>query len=351
MLKAPRRLHLLVIVATAFTATAFAGSIAAGSALADGGHQWESNETPPTLNGDWAPLNRCPVDDPTMLSANGTTNIPVCLAVTSPSGSLTIGGLTIPTKATNLQLGLNLTSETGATAIVSPPNGAVLDESIEIPNGLQGLICPSPGRLAWRVCRPPRNGESDNEHSHELTDLTISVVSAGAPSNFNLGAGLGLNEPIVSVPVKIHLQNRLLGDRCYIGSDAEPIVTQPENTGSPTISFEAFDANGTPDPAGPMADLQLQGSQSTSSFAIPTATHCGFAGIFDNAIDGHLGLPSAAGNNKLVFNETSSHLVLLNIPEEFAPNAGKQLSENWHSAVLPEENEEGHHGHGHGHGH
>lgn len=347
MLKTLKRLHLLVI-ATAFTAMAFAGSIAAGPALADGGHQWESDETPPTLNGDWGPLNRCPVDDPTMLSANGTTNLAVCLAVASPNGSLTIGALTIPTKATDLQLGVNLNSETGVAALAVPPNGAVLDESIEIPNGLQGLICPGSGRLAWRVCRPPHNREGDNEHSHKLTDLTISVVSAGAPSNFNLGAGLGINEPIISVPVKIHLQNRLLGDRCYIGSDDEPIVTQPENTGSPTVSFEAFDANGTPNPEGPMADLQLHGSQSTSSFAIPTATHCGFEGVFDNAIDSHLGLPSAAGNNKLVFNETTSHLVLFSNPGEFAPNEGKQMSENWHSAVL---SEEGQHGHGHGHGH
>jgi hypothetical protein len=355
MLKVPKRLHLLVIVAMTFTATAFAGSVAAGSALADGGHQWESDETPATLNGDWAPLNRCPVDDPTMLAADGAANIPFCLAVNSPNGSLTIGGLTVPLKGSNLQMGIVLNNETGASTVAAPPGGAVLDESIEIPNGLQALICPSPGRLARRLCRPHRDGRDngDNEHSHELNDLTVSMVSAGDPSNFSLGAGLSLNQPLISLPVKIHLQNQLLGKHCYIGSDTEPIVVQPENTTAPTLGIEVFDENGTPDPSGKMAEFQLHASQGAGSFAVPTATGCGFMGSFDEAIDGHAGLPSAAGNNKLVLNETSTYIALLSTPEP--PNAGKDLSKSWHSAVLPEaQEEEGQeedrrHRHEHGH--
>jgi hypothetical protein len=348
MLKVSKRLHLLVVVAMTLTAAAFAGSVAAGSALADDGHQWDSPETPPTLSGDWAGLNRCPVDNPTMLAADGVTNIALCLAVTSPNGSLTIGGLTLPTKASNLQAGVVI-NETGQGAtLVSPADGAAENESIEVPNGLQALICPSSGRLAWRVCRPPRHDGRDYEHSSQLTNLTVSMVQAGEPSNFNLFAGLSLNQPLLSLPVKIHLQNRLLGNRCYIGSDAEPIIIQPENTTAPTVKGEEFDGNGTPDPNGPLTKIQLADTQGSSSFAVPAATGCGFMGIFDEAIDNHMSLPSAAGKNSLVFNEAKTEIVALTIPEGVAPNDGQELSKAWHSAVQPEEENEGrHHRHGH----
>jgi hypothetical protein len=343
MLKVPKRLHLLATVATALTAAAFAGSIATGAALADGGHQWESNETPPTLNGDWASLNRCPVDNPTMLAADGATNLAFCTSVSSPGGSLTIGGLTLPTKASDLQLGIVLNQTDGSSTLLSPPGGAATNEPIEVPNGLLALICPSRGHLAWQVCRPRRNDRGD-EHSGELTDLIVSMEPAGEPSNFSLLAGLSLNQPIVSLPVKIHLENRLLGNHCYIGSDAEPIVLQPENTTEPAATFETFDGNGTLDPNGTMTLIQLIATQGTSSFAVPAATGCGFRGIFDEAINGHMGLPSPAGKNSLVFNESKTDLAFVSNPES---NDGQELAKAWHSAVQPEENEGHHHRHGH----
>ncbi len=343
MLTVSKRLHLLTIVATAFLAAAFVGSIAAGAALADGGHQWESNETPPTLNGDWAALNRCPVDNPTMLAANTETTLALCVGVSSPSGSFTIGGLTLPTKASNLQLGAVLNQTDGSATAISPSGGALVNESIEVPNGLVALICPSHGRIAWRVCRPQHDGRY-NEHDGELTNLTISMEPAGEPTNFNLFAGLSLNQPIISLPVKIHLENRLLGRRCYLGSDAEPIVLQPENTTEPTVAFDAFDANGTPDPNGTMTLIALLGTQTSSSFAVPAATGCGFMGMFDETIDGHMGLPSPAGHNSLVLNEAKTDLALVSNP---GSTDGQELATAWHSAVQPEENEGHHHRHGH----
>jgi hypothetical protein len=346
MLKVPTRLHALTILTTAFTTAALAGSIAAGAALADGGHQWESNETPPTLNGDWAALNRCPVDNPTMLAAGNETSIALCTTVASPSGTLTVGSLTLPTKASNLQLGAVLDESDGTATVVSPAGGAVIEEPTEVPNGLTSLLCPSRGHLVWRICRPQRHGLGDDEHNRGLTDLTVSLEPAGEPSNFNLFAGLALDQPILSLPVKIHLQNRLLGNRCYLGSDAEPIVLQPENTTEPAISFAAFDGNGTPDPNGTMTSISLLSTKSANSFAVPAATDCGFRGVFDEAIDDHIGLPSPAGKNSLVLNEAASDLVAVSNP---GSADGQELATAWHSAVLPEESEGHHHGHGHGH--
>jgi hypothetical protein len=352
MLKVSKQLRLPVAVTMALTVVAFAALVSAGSALAHGGNHGHNNEeSPPTLNGDWASFNRCPVDNPTMLAATGEATVALCLSVASPNGSLKIGNLTAPTKGTDLQIGLVEDGE-GSLGVVAPENGAVLDESIEVPNGLQGLICPAHGRLAWQVCRKHHDGRGnrDNEDSSELNNVTLSIVSAGEPSNFNLGAGLQLNLPLISLPVKLHLQNRLLGENCYIGSDAEPIVIQPENTTAPEAAFEAFDGNGTPDPSGPMILIKINNSQGSSSFTVPAASGCGFQGIFDDAINRNVGLPSPAGSNNVVFNESATGITALSSPESIVPNDGKELSKNWHSAVQPEEQEEGrHHHHGHGH--
>jgi hypothetical protein len=66
--------------------------------------------------------------------------------------------------------------------------------------------------------------------------------------------------------------------------------------------------------------------------------------MFDEAIDGHLGLPSPAGKNSLVLNEAKTDLVLVSNP---GSTDGQELAASWHSAVQPEENEGHHHRHGH----
>lgn len=346
MLKAPARSYLPVTVVMSLAVMVCAGLASTASALADGGRSWEA---PPTLNGDWASFNRCPVDNPTMLAADGVTNIALCLAVSSPNGSLTVGSLTVPTKHTDLQIGLVDNNSNGSSTVVAPADGAILDEPIEIPNGLQSLLCPSQGRAARTICRKHRHDGGDSGGNEPDDALTLSLESAGDPYDFNLSAGLQVNQPVLSVPSRLHLQNRLLGNRCYIGSAAEPIVVQPENLTAPVGAFESFDANGTPDPSGTMVLIQFHNTQGSSSFAVPKASGCGFMGIFDEAIDANAGLPSPAGKNTISFNEAATDLTGISDAESIAPNDGRELSKNWHSAVLPEEQEEGGGRHGHRH--
>src|ERR1700674_3774961 len=46
---------------------------------------------PVSLNGDWAPFSRCPVDDPAMLAADAGGAPNWCLATESSSGSIKLG--------------------------------------------------------------------------------------------------------------------------------------------------------------------------------------------------------------------------------------------------------------------
>jgi hypothetical protein len=65
----------------------------------------------------------------------------------------------------------------------------------------------------------------------------------------------------------------------------------------------------------------------------PAASGCGLnIGLINAAVNAKTGLPSAAGNNSLTLENTQTSLTGLNAPGTAAPDAGKVLSENWHSA-------------------
>ena len=205
----------------------------------------------PTLNGGWPPFNRCPVDSPTMLASDGLKELAACLAESSPSGSVKIGNLSVVTKASNHQFAFVLNQETEESEVIAPPGGALRDEPVQLPGGLRELMCPNSGYVAWHVCRHAHDRGWDNRSNA----VTLTLESAGTPSNFNLFAALFPGVPFASIPVKVHLQNEPLGDDCYIGTDAEPIVLQSANLAEPAGAIELFDTDGTPDEKGAMLRL------------------------------------------------------------------------------------------------
>ncbi|MEK8145767.1 hypothetical protein NKH18_44435 [Streptomyces sp. M10(2022)] len=161
------------------------------------------------------------------------------------------------------------------------------------------------------------------------------MESAGTPTEFNLTAGLTTGQQIVKLPVRIHLVNPLLGSNCYIGSAGDPVVLRPQNTTAPGVAVQRFDADGTRNvDEGAMMRFALTGNnQGDSTFSVPKATGCGIGGALSWAVNLKTGLPSASGNNNLVLNNASTYSGMLTAPGIVRPNAGKVLSQYWHSAV------------------
>jgi hypothetical protein len=279
----------------------------------------------PTLAGAWAPLNRCPVDDPAMLAADGVTVAALCISSSAPNGTFTIGETTLTSGATDLQLGL--LNRAGAYTVVAPQAGAVVGDPVDIEGGLLGLMCPSNIPFIADICRQIVN--------NPLNRVTATIESAGAPTDFNLAAGLGVGQPIVTLPVKIKLDNPFLGSNCYIGSNSNPIVLKPANLTRPTGRVVRFTADGTPSATGEMGYVSLSGaSQGDSTFAVPGASGCGLFGILSGAVNLKQGLPSAAGSNSLVLNNAVTNVGGFQTPRNFAPTQGQQLSTRWHAAVV-----------------
>jgi hypothetical protein len=260
--------------------------------------------------GAWSPFNRCPVDDPVMLATDGTSTLAFCLGSNSTHGSIKIGNLpTQTTGNTNLQVGLAFDGNT--FTVISPPGGALVADPVQITGTPVGTV-------------------------------TAVTQSAGNPSDFDLFAGIQTGVPIITLPIKIQLQNPALGPNCFIGSEQDPIVLHPENTDlSNAVSvggFFAFDPNGAPNLVGPDASLLITGGvQGDDQFAVPGATGCGpnGDGSLDAAVNAIVGLPSPAGNNQLVLEDAASGLAFPASLFGGEPRNGSQFAADWHVGFGP----------------
>ncbi len=280
------------------------------------------------LNGGWAPFNRCPVDDPAMLAADGSTLNDFCVSASSAGGAIKLGNTSAPAGDTGLQFGL-VGSVSTSFAVVPPTSGAIVAAPVDVPGGLLGLMCPSTDPVVLSVC----NLITDNT----LNAVSAVVQSAGSPSDFNFSASAEAGVPIFTMPIKVQLQNPLLGSTCFIGSDANPIVLHPENTdiSSAAFTISTFNEDGSPATNGSMFLLTASGlTQGDDTFSVPGASGCGVASALDSAINSKEGLPSAAGNNSLTLTNSSSSLLSFNNPSTRFPTLGQQLSAAWHAAVC-----------------
>ncbi|MFC8790900.1 hypothetical protein [Streptomyces cinereoruber] len=281
----------------------------------------------PELNGGWGPSTRCPVDAPAMLATDGLDRSPQCVVSFSLSGSIKLGKTTVPTGKTNLQMGVVQNAD-GTSTVVAPPAGALIADSATVPGGLLGLMCPSDIPFITSICKQLSDGK--------LNKITATMESVGSPSDFDQIAGVLTDQPIVTLPVRIRLENPFLGGNCYIGTKEKPILLRPRNFTAPEFGLERFGTDGTPNEEGDISRINLLGStQGDNTFAVPGASGCGLGllGLIDGAVNLKTGLPSPAGKNSLVLNDTQTHLTGLYAPGVVAPDAGKVFSQGWHSAV------------------
>ncbi|MEU1124498.1 hypothetical protein ABZ371_13260 [Streptomyces sp. NPDC005899] len=277
------------------------------------------------LQGHWAPHDRCPVDAPAMLAADGVDSVATCISSRSASGSIKLGNTVVTTGDTDLQLGVLQRSD-GTTSLVAPAEGALVADSAEVPGGLLGLMCPSGVPVVSAICRQIT--------SVELNRITATIEPAGAPRDFNMAAAFTTDVPILTLPVRIHLRNPLLGDKCYIGTTSKPVLLRPKNATAPALSLQRFAGNGVPDDEnGVMGRYTFEDAdQADTTFAVPGASGCG-AGLLDWAVNLKTGLPSAAGKNNLTLDSTSTYFASPYAPSDHAPNEGKALAGFWHSAA------------------
>jgi hypothetical protein len=280
----------MVVIVSLFASAVVLGS--ASSALATEHHP----------KGDFAVFNQCPLSNP-------ATN--VCIFAQTEGGEFIVGKATVPIKNTiTLQGGIHVIEneelEIVGEEFIGAENGVTLSKTPQnVPGGLAGLVkCYEISNFFERLA-------CEITFENGLTGVTATTELAAPASSIgiNLQNLIEATGTALSLPVKVKLSNPLLGESCYIGSNAHPI-SLPLTTGTTS----------PPEPnkpiSGKIGTVELkdefnlfvvkENTLVNNSFAAPKAEGCGgiFSFLIDPLVNGKLGLPSAAGHNTAILNGT-----------------------------------------------
>jgi hypothetical protein len=253
-----------------------------------------------TPKGEYAVFADCPV-----------TTASACIFATTETGEFIVGKKTVPiTKTITLQGGLNET-ESGALQFVAAKDGNTLTKVPQnVPGGLSGLVnCTAikGNGLLEKAERVTCEGIFENG----LTGVTATTELAAPASSIqiNLGNLLSATGTALQLPVKVHLENPLLGSACYVGSNSAPIVL-PLTTGKtspppPNKSISGNPGTLTFNPEGTILTVS-KNSLVNNSYAAPATNGCGgvFEFLIGPIINSSLGVPAAAGHNTAILNGT-----------------------------------------------
>jgi hypothetical protein len=248
--------------------------------------------------GDFAVFSQCP---------RFTLGVNFCFYSQTKSGEVTLNKQNVPIKNTiTLQGGISRNEETETETFVGALNGETLSKTPQpVPGGLLGLVrCNEINNIIERIaCELVfQNGVTG---VNAITELAKPASEIGINKN-NLVNQEGV---ALSLPVKIRLENPFLGSSCYVGSSTHPIIWNlTTGTTSPPAPNKPI--------TGKVGEIEFKdefnlnqltnNSIVDNAYSAPEATGCGglFSFLIDPIIDGKIGLPSAAGHNTTILNNT-----------------------------------------------
>lgn len=244
--------------------------------------------------GEFAGFGECPLNRATITD---------CVLSVSNGGFFQVGTKTVPLKnPVTLQGGFEGASPN--IKFYGAEEGNTLSKTPQpVPGGLLGITAPTwwPKFIQDWFNNLINEGFTGVFATVELTGPSKGLTNIKLNTEnllFEEGTALGL-------PVKIHLENAILGSSCYIGSESKPVqidftsgTTSPPPPNKPLKgSAGEFTANEK------FTLLTFSGGKLVNnSFAAPAASGCGgiFSFLVDPLVNSILGLPSAAGTNTAI---------------------------------------------------
>jgi hypothetical protein len=240
--------------------------------------------------GELAVFKECPIENPAVTS---------CIYAESLGGEFHFGKTIVPiNKTITLQGGTAINEETGEETFVPALNGESMSKTpLEIPGGLFGTTPPGhwPGRLKHLF-----GGGLGR------VTATVEIVGQVGISRLNLIFGRGI---ALELPTRLHLRNPFLGNHCYIGSPAAPVVqrltTGETNPPPPNLPIKGSPGELEGRDEGDILVVK-NNLQVDNAWAAQGAEGCGgfFSFLVDPLIDQRLGIPSPAGTNTTLLRAT-----------------------------------------------
>jgi hypothetical protein len=144
-----------------------------------------------------------------------------------------------------------------------------------------------------------------------VTATTELVANMSNPAILNLAALFLEEGTALTLPVRVHLKNPLLGEGCYIGSESSPIQLHlTTGTTAPALPNKPIKgklgAATEEEEKEQVLTVVKNNSLVDNAFSVPVAEGCGgfFSFLIDPLVDSKLGLPSANGHNTAILNGT-----------------------------------------------
>jgi hypothetical protein len=252
--------------------------------------------------------NQCPTEIP---------GIALCTFAQTTSGEFSIGSTKVPINQTiTLQGGAIRTGGPNFNEFFLLPakNGESLSKTaLNVPGGLTGLInCEEiKGSGFWEVIERASCKAIFESGPTQVTATTELAASPTNPAILNLFTLLEEEGTALTLPVKVHLKNTLLGEGCYIGSEAHPVqLLLTDGTTSPPLPNKPIKGK-----LGSLIGEVEKGFESAktienklvdNSYAAPATEGCGgfFSFLIGPIVNGKIGLPSAAGHNTAILEGT-----------------------------------------------
>ena len=287
--------------------------------------------------GDFAVFKQCP---------RFATGVNLCFYSQITGGEMTLGKLTVPiVNPATFQGGLVEEVEPPfAITLVAALDGETLSRTPEeVPGGLSSLIdcneIKGKGflRRAWR-----RACKAVFENSRvTAVNATTELARPASEIYINKENEVNAEGIALTMPVRVHLENPLLGRKCYIGSSADPIMfnfttgtTSPPPPNKPISgAFGLFKFEDESQFAEITEHVQVD-----NTFSAPEATGCGgpFSFLIDPLINSKIGLPSPAGYNTIIHSGYADEATAVGvIGSEKGDEPGGNETKKWGQGTGP----------------
>ncbi|MGH2938697.1 MAG: hypothetical protein ACRDPE_11330 [Solirubrobacterales bacterium] len=259
--------------------------------------------------GEWAVFNNCPSTNPSAFK---------CLHSVTNGGTVKLGKKVVPiVNPVTVQGGLTEEAfegpEEGFARMIAATNGETLSKTPQpVPGGLAGLVnCPEISNFLVRLgCEAIfENGLTGVNATLELAKPASEIKLSQNNLAFESGTALLL-------PVKVHLENPLLGSGCYIGSSSSPLIWNlTTGTTTPPAGVTPLTGKGGTLSFTEKSQIaHITGSSLVeNNWAAPGASGCGGFGvelILNPILNSQVGVPSAAGVNEAKLEKVNTDLAL-----------------------------------------
>jgi len=263
--------------------------------------------------GEYAAFADCPLSN---------AGVQGCIVGRTESGKFILGKRTVPIEKTiTLQGGFEEENPCNypfqgkgecRLPFVGAADGNTLSKTPQnVPGGLIGMVnCSAIKNSSLReLCEAIEKSKANAVTATTELAAPASSIGLSEAALFEPILSEAFGIPALSLPVKVKLDNPLLGKACYIGSEAEPItlnlITGKTNPPAPNKSITGHLGEITSRAEGGILVIK-NNSLVDNSFAAPGANGCGgsFSSLIDPLVDAQLGLPSAAGNNTAILEGT-----------------------------------------------